>query len=197
MIIPLFPINIYKTSIDVDWNQAQVMARLDTYFDQQSADGTVVRNLHKEKVFEPIVKFMDAVVADYWDILGYDQSYPIGISQMWANKYERNAAYPHNLDNDSPSIVTCVFYVGKESAEQGNLFFADPNELVIRTQPLGYNRKFTNRYPEFDGRTGDLLCFPSWLQHGIQPNNTDIPRYSVACNYQLRGLDILKKALRS
>lgn len=151
-------------------------------------------NLHKEALFKPLVEFMDEAVAEYWKILDYDNGYPVSISQLWANRYDQGSLYPHNLDNDSPAIVTCVFYVSKDSAEQGNLFFADPNHLLIKTQPLSTNRRYQSQ-PEFDGRTGDLICFPSWLQHGIKPNHTDIPRLSIAANYELKGLNTIKKAM--
>lgn len=194
-VLSLFPTKVMTASIDVDWNREQVLARLDEYFKDQADTGVVVRTIHKEKVFEPLVNFMNNKVREYWDVLEYDPGYPIEINQMWANLYERNAKYPHNLDNDSPAVVTCVFYVSKESAEQGNLFFADPNGLLIKTQPLSAERRYKNRYQEYDGRTGDMIFFPSWLQHGIHPNNTDIPRLSIACNYELKGLDMIKKVM--
>lgn len=194
-ILSLFPTRVMTASIDVDWNRDQVLERLDAYFKDQAETGVVVRNIHKEKVFEPLVNFMNAKVLEYWRVLDYDPGYPIEINQMWANLYERNARYPHNLDNDSPAVVTCVFYVSKESVEQGNLFFADPNDLLIKTQPISADRRYKNRYQEYDGRTGDMIFFPSWLQHGINPNNTDIPRLSIACNYELKGLDMIKKVM--
>jgi uncharacterized protein (TIGR02466 family) len=195
MIIPLFPTNVYKKTIEGDWNREQILTRLDQYFAEQLETKQVVRDIHKEKVFEPLVKYMNQAVAEYWKVLDYDPRYPVEINQMWANLYNRNAEYPHNLDNDSPAVVTVVFYVSKDSAEQGNLFFADPNDLIVKTQPLSPERRYINRYQEFDGRTGDMICFPSWLQHGIKPNETDIPRLSIAANYELRGLAMVKKVM--
>jgi uncharacterized protein (TIGR02466 family) len=195
MIIPLFPINVYTKTIDIDWNREQVLVRLAEYFAEQRTTNYIVRNIHKEKVFEPLVNYMNQAVEEYWKILDYDPGYPVEINEMWANSYSRNAEYPHNLDNDSPAIITVVFYVDKDCAEQGNLFFADPTDLIKMTQPISHDRRYKNRYQEFDGRTGDLICFPSWLQHGIRPNETDTPRLSVAANYELRGLDMIKKVM--
>ena len=75
----------------------------------------------------------------------------------------------------------------------GNLYFGNPNELIWQTQPLSESRRHENRYTEFDGRTGDLILFPSWLQHGIKQNLTDVPRYSIAANFELKGLKMIKK----
>ena len=193
--IPLFPTIVLKDTITGEWNRDAIMAYLTGYFDRQIASGHVERDLHKVKEFAPLVKWMDSVVEKYWEMIDLDPGYPKSISHMWANKYERNAKYPHNLENDSPSIVTVVFYVDKTSAEQGNLFFASPNEMLLQTQPLSNKRRYEERFQEFDGRTGDIICFPSWLHHGIKPNNTDIPRYSSAANYELKNLYLYKKVM--
>jgi uncharacterized protein (TIGR02466 family) len=195
MIREIFPLKISTTTIDVDWNRDEIMTRLAEYFEQQKQDGIIVRTLHKEKVFAPLLEYMNRTVAEYWLSLDYDPSYPVEMSQMWANMYGNAASYPHNLESDSPAIVTVVFYVDKNSAEEGNLFFADPNELLLQTQPLNSTRRYDphSRYFEFDGRTGDLVCFPSWVQHGIYPNLTDRNRISIAGNYELKGLANIKK----
>jgi len=194
-IIPIFPILISKSRIDVDWNKDKILERLDKYFLEQMNHKTVDRTLHKDPLFAPIVDYMNRTVAEYWKAIDYTDSFPIELNQMWANKYIKEDMYPHNLDVDGPANVTVVFYVGKDSKEQGNLFFGNPIELILQTQPLTEERRHNNRYHELDGRTGDLVCFPSWLQHGIHPNTTDIPRYSLAGNYELKGLQTFKKLM--
>ena len=49
--INLFPITISKTTIQVDWNRDQVLARLSEYFELQQHTTKSVRDLHKEKIF--------------------------------------------------------------------------------------------------------------------------------------------------
>jgi len=194
-IVPIFPILISHSKIDVDWDKDSIMKRLDQYFIEQQTNSTIERTLHKETVFAPIVDYMNRTVKEYWKALDYTEQFPIELNTLWANKYERNTKYPHNLHMDGPANITVVFYVGKESSEQGNLFFGNPIELILQTQPLTEDRRHTNRYKQLDGRTGDLVCFPGWLQHGIHPNMTDIPRYSLAGNYELKGLQTFKKLM--
>lgn len=186
----LFPIVVSKTTINVDWNKEQVLERLVQYFDEQSKTGVVDRNLHKEKLFEPIVNYMNSVVTQYWKDLEYSEQYPIELSQLWANRFDKGVGYV--VHNDSPAHVSVVFYVQKESKEMGNLFFEHPNESVIQTQPLTEQRRH-DRYEDINCSTGDLICFPSWLKHGIHPNNTDVLRYSLAGLYELRGLQTFKR----
>ena len=195
MIIPIFPILISKSTIEGNWNKEQILERLEHYFVNQQTTGHIDRALHKDKMFEPVVNFMNETVADYWKTLDYAEDFPIELNQMWANLYHKHDLFPHNLDVDGPANITTVFYVNKDSAEMGNLFFANPIELILQTQPLKESRRHANRYQQLDGRTGDLVCFPSWLQHGIHPNTTDQPRISLAGNYELKGLRTFKQML--
>jgi uncharacterized protein (TIGR02466 family) len=194
-IIPIFPILISKSSIPYDWGRENILKFLDLYFEKQLQTGEVDRSLHKRSEFQTIVQYMNETVKEYWKALNYSEVFPIELNQMWANCYLKNDRFPHNLDVDGPANVTVVFYIQKESADMGNLFFGNPTELIWQTQPLTEERRHEQRYHEIDGRTGDLVCFPSWLQHGIHPNNTDIPRISIAGNYELRGLATIRKAL--
>lgn len=193
MNIPIFPIIINKSTIPYDWNRDGVMEYLKQYFINQERTGKIGRDLHKQPEFQTIVKYMNETVAEYWKTLDYTDAFPVEISWMWANCYDKHDQFPHNLDVDGPANVTVVFYVQKESAEMGNLFFGNPSELIIQTQPLTEERRHENRYFELDGRTGDLVCFPSWLQHGIRPNQTDTLRYSLAANYELKGLHAFRR----
>lgn len=195
MIIPIFPTLIYKKQIPYDWNREGILPYLEEYFKLQIKTKYIDRDLHKQLIFEPIVNFMNECVAEYWKQLDYTESFPIELNQMWANRYDKNNEYPHNLDVDGPANVTVVFYISKDSAEMGNLFFGNPIELILQTQPLTEERRHRDRYLELDGRTGELVCFPSWLQHGIRPNMTDEPRYSLAGNYELKGLRAFKKLM--
>lgn len=193
MIIPLFPINILKRSITVDWNTEAVMARLDQEFQAQLNGADVHRHLHKEQVFAPIVNFMNECVAEYWNVLEHNPQFPIEMYQLWANCFSKNDLRPHDLDNDAPANVTAVFYVRKDSPDMGNIYFGNPNELILSTQPQTLERRHKKKHADVDAVTGDVICFPSWLPHGIRQNLTDTPRISMAATYQLKGLDFFKR----
>jgi uncharacterized protein (TIGR02466 family) len=192
-VIDLFSLKVMAEKINTDWNKDGVIQFIEKYLKDQNVTKEVDRNLHKNDLFLPIVNFMNQKVSEYWNLLEYSKDYPIEITGMWANRYDRKHERPHDLDVDGPAIITAVFYVHKESAEMGNLYFGNPIELLWQTQPLSEFRRHENRYTEFDGRTGDLILFPSWLQHGIRPNKTDISRYSIAANYELKGLKMIKQ----
>jgi uncharacterized protein (TIGR02466 family) len=192
MMHSIFPINLYKTSIDVDWNRGQVIDRLNEYFDKQIVTGEIVRTLHKEPLFGPIVKFMDQTVAQYWKELQYHELYPITICSMWANKMIGDHQFPYPLENHSPAIISVVFYVNKD-LDMGNIYFANPLEHMWQTQPLSSTRRYDKSICEVETITGDLLCFPSWINHGVRPNTTNKERLVVAADYELKGLSAIKK----
>jgi predicted 2-oxoglutarate/Fe(II)-dependent dioxygenase YbiX len=68
----------------------------------------------------------------------------------------------------------------QEGRGEGRLIFRDPNAFG--------NSKF-HRYLEFKGDTirwemkaGDLLAFPSYLEHGVEPHTSEEDRISIAGN---------------
>lgn len=193
MIVPLFPTLIEHSSISSNWNKEVILKLLEEYFQRQLRTGIVERDLHKQKEFEPIVQFMNERVAEYWQALNYTHNYPIELSQLWANRFDNGVSYP--LHNDSPAVISTVFYVQKDSAEAGNIYFKDPKESIVQTQPLEETRRH-NPFHEVDVRTGDLICFPSYLEHGIKTNETNLPRYSIAGLYELKGLNILRRLVK-
>ena len=192
-ILTLFPIKVLTEKIDVEWNKDEIIDYIEKYFSKQLSSGEVNRNLHNEQLFLPIVNFMNEKVSNYWKLLDYSNDFPIEITGMWANRFDKKHERPHDLHADGPAIITAVFYVQKESAEMGNLYFGNPIEMLWQTQPLSESRRHENIYTEFDGRTGDLILFPSWLQHVIKQNKTEIPRYSLAASFELKGLKLIKK----
>ena len=101
--------------------------------------------------------------------------------------------YP--LHNDCPAIISTVFYIQKDTAEAGNIYFKDPKESLVQTQPLEENRRH-NPFHEIDVRTGDLLCFPSYLEHGIKENKSNLPRLSLAGLYELKGLGLMRRLIK-
>lgn len=194
MIIPIHPVIIFKDTIQNDWNADKVVKRLEQYFDKQKSDGIIVRDLHKEDTFNSIVNFMNESVSQYWSTLGYDKQYPFEISSMWANLMVGDD-FPYVLENHSPAIISVVFYVYKDSGDMGNIYFANPLENIMQTQPLSQEKRYGDTHQEIDTRTGDVLCFPSWLNHGVRPNKTNRKRYIVAADYELKGLNYIKKMM--
>lgn len=105
------------------------------------------------------------------------------ISSMWANvnSYkDYNVAHTHG-----GSVISGVYYL-KTFKDSGNLFFINPAseaieylwEYCIEEYTQQNSPRWTVPVEE-----GNLVLFPSWLKHGVEPNlNKKEDRISVAFN---------------
>lgn len=201
-IVNLFPTRIFKTVMP-NYDCQDFMRRLEPYFhqfDEKSAtyaelSGTGkeiststhgILYLHKEKNLADVWTFINEQIDIYWDELGLVEK--PGVHYSWANKYNKGGhAIMHQ---HSPYFVSGCFYVYKESDEQGNIYFQNPNEALSATMPQNDDFKLSQNCQEVSTRTGDLVLFPSWFKHGVRENKTDIPRISIAFDVGYRGMDV-------
>lgn len=134
-----------------------------------------VDNLEKQDEFDDISAYILASVQEVFNNLGYRKdTHPI-ITNMWANISPR---YGFNQVHTHPgSIWSGVFYV-QAPPESGKIFFLDP-----RAQASVINIRYEKGQPKkpevlsrifFEPKVGRLLLFPSWLQHEVQPNLSEL-----------------------
>ena len=81
---------------------------------------------------------------------------------------------------------SAVYYV--TPTEDGILYLKDP-----RTQEaMDASHRFLKQpYSNVIGKrpfdAGELILFPSWLEHGVAPSSKDTTRISIACNFLIHG----------
>jgi hypothetical protein len=95
----------------------------------------------------------------------------------WAGVQER-CSPGHSGHFHEDSVVSGAFYLTPASSDGGGAWFAD--------DPRGPRPPFDNRMRHHP-RPGELVLFPSWLRHGIEPlscegSPTDPPRIAIAFN---------------
>jgi uncharacterized protein (TIGR02466 family) len=104
----------------------------------------------------------------------------------WANI---NGKFAHNMVHNHPrSALSGVYYV--QVAEGcGNLFFRDPRPgaVVLAPTVLEYNR-WTSDKVTYKPQAGRMLLFPSWLDHGVEPNLSDEERVCLSFNLGVQPL---------
>lgn len=204
-IVNLFPTRIYRVTMP-NYDHADFMRRLEPYFHQFNEESATYAELsgtgkeiststhgmlylHKDKELSDVWNFINEHIEIYWNELGLVAS--PGVHYSWANKYSKGGyAIMHN---HSPYFISGCFYVYKESDEQGNIYFQDPNEALQSTLPQNDDFKLSQNSVEVSTRTGELVLFPSWLKHGVKPNKTDVPRISMAFDVGYRGMDLFIK----
>lgn len=97
----------------------------------------------------------------------------------WANINQpgsRNTFHTHKEDDFS-----CVYYL--QGTSTGDLRFPNPANLLgdcSKTSP--FTRDFL-----FAPTDGDLILFPSWLPHEVEPNLSNRERINIAFNFRISG----------
>jgi uncharacterized protein (TIGR02466 family) len=105
---------------------------------------------------------------------------------FWININQKNN---FNLQHSHPSsFLSGVLYV-KVPKNSGKIVFLDPlrqvrvcyEEYWHITDSVSRNKLFYKKY-EIIPEDGMLILFPSWLEHYVEPNNSDEDRISIAFN---------------
>ena len=99
----------------------------------------------------------------------------------WCNinkKGNYNDLHDHNAC--ASSFLSGVFYVNAPE-NCGNIRFYDPRFGLTSAADLWYYKGGTNHI-HFTPKNNLLLIFPSWLQHLVEPNNSNEDRISISFN---------------
>ena len=107
----------------------------------------------------------------------------IYITQSWLN-WTYNNEYHHTHSHPN-SLISGVLYINAEK-EYDNITFGIQNHKTIDMFPKEYNDYNTNEI-DFKVGTGELLLFPSSLQHRVSTKKTDTQRISLAFNSFVKG----------
>tara|TARA_R100001591_G_scaffold118118_1_gene139565 strand:+ start:2374 stop:2943 length:570 start_codon:yes stop_codon:yes gene_type:complete len=83
------------------------------------------------------------------------------------------------------SQISAVYYLNKPK-NSGNLFFENPFKMGMDSCWNGRKKKhneYTSSRMTVPVETNDLILFPGWLAHGVEPNlNKKEDRISIAAN---------------
>lgn len=120
----------------------------------------------------------------------------LAIQQPWYNSYSRNQfqEFHSHLPNDFSAVHYIVF---DEKAHQATTFI-NPNPILGQAtcqfrpslsskcsihDPI--HSCFATTFTPQDIRQGDLIIFPSFLNHYVKPNQSDVRRTTISFNIQV------------
>ena len=89
------------------------------------------------------------------------------------NQRDFGTAHNHGFAD----ISGCYYFA--TNGEDGDIYFENPSELT------GVSKAFAKKYApsiRHQPQIGKILLFPSYLTHGIMPNNTENSRVSLSFN---------------
>jgi uncharacterized protein (TIGR02466 family) len=132
-------------------------------------------------------------VTDYWihEVLGVQDDLNYNITNSWINRHrkgEMNTIHWH-----SNAVMSCVYYpqtppnsgaiIWKRSHMYYNLFHDTLRPEFKDT----HSNQFNTDIHVVEPVSGDLVMFPSQLEHVVPPSDSDEERYSLAFNLFPRG----------
>ena len=110
----------------------------------------------------------------------YVDTATIRMINSWANISRKGeCTMPHIHEEASWS---CVYYI--TPTEEANLYLKDPRPLEQMDKSHHYLKDpYTNVIRKRPFQTGEAILFPSWLEHGVGTNVSDLVRISIAANF--------------
>ena len=136
----------------------------------------------KEYILKEVKKYND-------EVLGYNVD-GWTFSQTWiSHKQPGESHIPHTHPN---SIISGVFFYGYATEKTSVIEFHRP-EACVGFNTISIEKKFNEKNPNtsnsfiipFD--VGKFILFPSFLQHGVPKNETDMVRKSISMNIVPKG----------
>lgn len=74
-----------------------------------------------------------------------------------------------------------VYYISLQAPECGSIFFRDPRVASrMLTYPASKETEFTADEVLMRPKEGQMYVFPGWLEHGVEVNQSDRDRVSIA-----------------
>jgi|TARA_R110002167_G_C12461539_1_gene632786 uncharacterized protein (TIGR02466 family) len=114
----------------------------------------------------------------------YREDVKLSLVQSWANvnRYGHyNVGHVHG-----GSHWSCSYYVTETYTAP--LYFIDPRVRVdMDNSHFFLKNKYFNTLGSEKSMPGEVIFFPSWLEHAVSVNSTNNPRISIACNFLIEG----------
>lgn len=116
----------------------------------------------------------------HWDIAKFE---PV-MNTLWGNI---NPRFSFHRDHLHPySHISGVFYVDIEPGCPA-ISFKDPRPARWMMPPAADGTRPENTFfAKVAPQSGKLLLFPSWLEHGVEQNQSDFERISMSFNFEMQ-----------
>lgn len=116
--------------------------------------------------------------------IGESQNFVPGMEyrhQAWINISPPGAS--NRIHVHPNSHLSGVYYVSLKAPECGSIFFRDPRTAATMLRPpITKETHFTASEVRMRPEEGRMYVFPSWLEHGVEPNQSDRDRVSMSFN---------------
>ena len=106
------------------------------------------------------------------------------MTEAWLNKYERGDSQEVHTHIGADNCTFSCSYFAQYALNDARFLFYDPDQ----TKHLGefskhYSGVVNTWFP--DVQEGDIIIFPSWLHHQVEPHRSDTTRITVSANFKV------------
>ncbi len=101
--------------------------------------------------------------------------------QAWANINPPGAS--NKIHYHANCHFSGIYYISLKAPECGSIFFRDPRVASrMLTYPITKPTEFTTEEVRMKPEEGRMYVFPGWLEHGVEENQSEQDRVSIAFN---------------
>ena len=134
-----------------------------------------------QEMFSEIQKHIDSVHSR----LGFSNNFRQIIYNSWVNINTTPYTNQPHVHANIPKILLSGIYYPKAEDDAPLIHFISPisaHPYVIDPKTISENNEFTSSRWRVKPSTGDLILFPCWLQHYVEPTLHNEDRISIAFN---------------
>ena len=154
------------------WN-----SNVDTTFGNRDADSLP---------WQQFIKSAIAGLNEYLEIYELDLPRDYRI-ECWLNRYT-NGQFQEVHNHAGESIISCAYMMHTPTNSGNFTFYKNAHDYFhqsdlpkLTTQPFKFNNRIT---PPLD--EGDIIYFPSTLEHYVSPNNSTEVRATISANFIIK-----------
>ncbi len=147
-------------------------------------------DMHRNAAFQPLCVLIKRMADTIARSMKTHPRAQLVIDTLWINYNPRHA---YNALHDHPdSVLSGVYYV-QANENTGKLRFRDPRAAKrMAPWPVAPGKKTDKRHWDrvsLKPAPGRLVMFPSWLEHDVEANQSDLGRISVSFNLVFRKVN--------
>jgi uncharacterized protein (TIGR02466 family) len=124
-------------------------------------------NILDLETVRPIKQIIELCLLDYCSATGLDK---VTIANSWWNKINRDGSL--GFHRHTCSVVSGAFYP-RISPNSSSLTFISPISQCKMNDSYNKYTEFSTQLHEFSVKQNHMYLFPSWLEHGVNTNNSE------------------------
>ena len=186
-VIPLFSTPVYVTTANVSDQKFQHVLdyckELEYHLNAGKNWASDDRNILSKPVFKEIEELIQKEIDHYVKNIMMWDSNEFYITQSWVNVNPKDTE--HHIHYHYNSILSGTFYLS--AGDNDNIVFHRKSELSLLTMNRSSFNIWNSDIWKVQVKNNTIVLFPSTLYHGVDKNESDFERVSIAFNVFARG----------